>query len=112
ERGDRQREAEGDHADEDCGDYPANPSRCQALPKKAVFRGCRIQKNPYVLAPFMMPETSSPRIPTIRKAHLPPGFAYPVGSGAVSEVLISVPQFPKFTLSFSNVTPLLRPQIV
>jgi hypothetical protein len=79
--------------------------------KKTNLRGCRIQKNPYVLRPFMMPDTSSPRIPTLRKAHLPPGFAYPVGSGAVSEVLVSVPQFPKLTLSFSNVTPLLRPPL-
>ena len=52
-----------------------------------------------------------PRIPTIRKAHLPPGFAYPLGAGPVSEVLAEVPQFAKLTLSFSNLTPLLRPPL-
>ncbi len=59
---------------------------------------------------FMTPEFS-PRIPTIRKAHLPPGFAYPLGAGPVSEVLTEVPQFNKLTLSFSNLTPLLRPPL-
>ena len=58
----------------------------------------------------MTPEFS-PRIPTIRKAHLPPGFAYPLGAGPVSEVLAAVPQFEKLTLSFSNSTPLLRPPL-
>ena len=58
----------------------------------------------------MTPEFS-PRIPTIRKAHLPPGFAYPLGAGPVSEVLAEVPQFAKLTLSFSNMTPLLRPPL-
>ena len=58
----------------------------------------------------MTPEFS-PRIPTIRKAHLPPGFAYPLGAGPVSEVLGDVPQFQKLTLSFSNTTPLLRPPL-
>lgn len=58
----------------------------------------------------MTPEFS-PRIPTIRKAHVPPGFAYPLGAGPVSEVLAEVPQFDKLTLSFSNQTPLLRPPL-
>ena len=58
----------------------------------------------------MTPEYPS-RIPTIRKAHLPPGFAYPLGAGPVSEVLAEVPQFAKLTLSFSNLTPLLRPPL-
>ena len=58
----------------------------------------------------MTPEYPA-RIPTIRKAHLPPGFAYPLGAGPVSEVLAEVPQFGKLTLSFSNMTPLLRPPL-
>ena len=58
----------------------------------------------------MLPEFT-PRIPTIRKAHLPPGFAYPIGAGAVSDVFAELPQFAKFTLSFSNATPLLRPPL-
>ena len=58
----------------------------------------------------MLPEFT-PRIPTTRKAHLPPGFAYPIGAGAVSDVFASLPQFPKFTLSFSSSSPLLRPPL-
>ena len=58
----------------------------------------------------MTPEYPA-RIPTIRKAHLPPGFAYPLGAGPVSEVLAPVSQFEKLTLSFSNLTPLLRPPL-
>lgn len=58
----------------------------------------------------MLPEFS-PRIPTTRKAHLPPGFAYPLGAGPVSDCFLSLPQFEKFTLSFSNVSPLLRPPL-
>lgn len=58
----------------------------------------------------MTPEFA-PRIPTTRKSQLPPGFAYPLGSGPVSEGLIGIPQFEKLTLSFSNQTPLLRPPL-
>ena len=58
----------------------------------------------------MLPDFT-PRIPTTRKAHLPPGFAYPIGAGAVSDVFASLPQFEKFSLSFSSVTPLLRPPL-
>jgi hypothetical protein len=52
ERGDWQREAEGDHGTRLCADYPVNFLRCQAQPKKAFFGGCRIQKNPYVPSPL------------------------------------------------------------
>ncbi len=55
----------------------------------------------------MLPEFT-PRIPTLRKAHLPPGFAYPVGAGPVSDCLAAVKQFSRLTLSFSNASPLLR----
>ena len=58
----------------------------------------------------MLPEFT-PRIPTTRKAHLPPGFAYPIGAGAISDVFASLPMFSKFTLSFSSSSPLLRPPL-
>jgi hypothetical protein len=60
---------------------------------------------------FMIPEGPLPPIPTLGKAQLPRGFSYPLGASAIGEVMISVPQYEKFTLSFSNQSPLLHPPL-
>jgi len=46
------------------------------------------------------------RIPVLGKSPHPPGFSYPIGASATSEALLGVPQFARFTLRYSNRTPL------
>ena len=53
-----------------------------------------------------MDPLDTPRIPVLGKSPHPPGFSYPLGASAVSEALLSVPQFERFTLRYSNRTPL------
>ncbi len=53
-----------------------------------------------------MDPIEAPRIPVLGKSPHPPGFSYPVGASAISEALFGVPQFDRFTLRYSNRTPL------
>ena len=47
-----------------------------------------------------------PRIPVLGKSPHPPGFSYPLGASAVSEALQGIPTFDRFTLRYSNRTPI------
>lgn len=53
-----------------------------------------------------MDPIEAPRIPVLGKSPHPPGFSYPVGASAISEALLGVPQFERFTIRYSNRTPL------
>jgi hypothetical protein len=53
-----------------------------------------------------MDPLEAPRIPVLGKSPHPPGFSYPVGASAIAEALLGVPQFGRFTLRYSNRTPL------
>jgi hypothetical protein len=47
-----------------------------------------------------------PRIPVLGKSPHPPGFSYPLGASAMSEALNGLPMFDRFTLRYSNRTPI------
>jgi len=47
-----------------------------------------------------------PRIPVLGKSPHPPGFSYPIGASAVGEGLMGLPQFERFTLRYSNRSPI------
>ena len=59
----------------------------------------------------MIPDGALPPIPTLGKSQLPRGFSYPLGASAVGDALASVPQYDKFTLSFSSQSPILHPPL-
>jgi hypothetical protein len=48
----------------------------------------------------------APRIPVLGKAPYPIGFSYPLGASAMSDALAGLPMFDRFTLSYSNRTPI------
>lgn len=47
-----------------------------------------------------------PRIPVLGKSPHPPGFSYPIGASAIGETLMGLPMFDRFTLRYSNRTPI------
>ena len=47
-----------------------------------------------------------PRIPVLGKSPHPPGFSYPLGASAISECLTGLPMFDRFTLRYSNRSPI------
>lgn len=47
-----------------------------------------------------------PRIPVLGKSAHPPGFSYPIGASAIAQSLEGVPQLSRFTLRYSNRTPI------
>lgn len=47
-----------------------------------------------------------PRIPVLGKSPHPTGFSYPLGASAMSEALAGLPMFDRFTLYYSNRTPI------
>jgi hypothetical protein len=47
-----------------------------------------------------------PRIPVLGKSPHPPGFSYPLGASAMSEALQGLPMFDRFTLRYSNRSPI------
>jgi len=51
-----------------------------------------------------------PRIPVLGKSPHPIGFSYPLGASAMSEALAGLPMFDRFTLRYSNRTPLFTMQ--
>jgi hypothetical protein len=62
------------------------------------------QNNPPMLSadiPVLLP-----RIPVLGKSPHPIGFSYPLGAGAMSEALAGLPMFDRFSLRYSNRTPI------
>jgi hypothetical protein len=49
-----------------------------------------------------------PRIPVLGKSPHPPGFSYPIGASAMGEGLMGLPMFDRFTLRYSNRTPVFN----
>jgi hypothetical protein len=47
-----------------------------------------------------------PRIPVFGKSPHPLGFSYPLGASAMSDALAGLPMFDRFTLRYSNRTPI------
>jgi len=47
-----------------------------------------------------------PRIPVLGKSPHPPGFSYPIGASAIGEGLMGIAQFDRFTLRYSNRSPI------
>jgi len=57
-------------------------------------------------ASISMNPVFSPRIPVLGKNAHPIGFSYPLGASAISEALAGLPMFDRFTLRYSNRTPI------